>query len=102
MLVLSNRSAAETSTITTCVYDRTPTFGATRSAVLGTLFLERIVLAIFAYLLLLLLVRTACTLFFRVVRGAGKNFRVPIRSDGMVFAPILMVIRWDGMESYMT
>ena len=34
----------------------------------------------------------------RVVRGAagGKFFRVPIRPNGMVFAPILMVIRWDG------
>ena len=27
---------------------------------------------------------------------------VPTRSDGMGFAPILMVFRWDEIESYMT
>ena len=77
MTVGSNRSAAETSTITTCVYDRTPAFGAKRSAVLSTLSLKRIILAIFAYLLLLL-VRTACTLFFAQQNMTGATENWPI------------------------
>ena len=30
--------------------------------------------------------------------ASGISFRVPIRSDGMVFRPLLKILRWDGME----